>query len=487
MKIGIVGAGIGGIATAIRMAVRGYDVSVYEANSYPGGKLAQMGEAGFRFDAGPSLFTMPQYVEELFKIAGHNPGNFFKYKKLPVLCNYFWEDDTRLSAWSDKEKFAEEVYEKLGVEKHILKKAHQSHAVKYDLTGKIFLENSLHKAKTWLQKDVGKALLQLHKLDIFRTMNQVNERELRHPKLVQLFNRYATYNGSNPYEASGILNIIPHFEYEFGAYLPIGGMHAITKSLVKLAEDQGVNFYYNKTVEKINIRNKKAQGLVVEGESVDFDSIVCNMDIFFAYKKLMADQRPPERILKQPKSSSALIFYWGIKGEFPELDIHNILFSEDYKNEFEHIFNKKTICEDPTVYINITSKQEKTDAPKGCENWFTMINVPHVAHQNWPELIKNARENILDKISRILKKDIRSLILCEQVLEPLTIQSKTASHLGSLYGTSSNNQMAAFNRHPNFSNKIKNLYFCGGSVHPGGGIPLCLLSAKIIDDLIHDQ
>ena len=142
------------------------------------------------------------------------------------------------------------------------------------------------------------------------------------------------------------------------------------------------------------------------------------------------------------------------------------------------------IYEDPTVYINITSKYNSEDAPASCQNWFTMINVPFDGGQDWDTLIAEARKNILTKVSRILGKDIESLIACEDILDPRSIDSKTSSHLGALYGTSSNNRMAAFQRHPNFSRKIKNLYFCGGSVHPGGGIPLSLLSAKIIDDLI---
>jgi phytoene dehydrogenase-like protein len=207
------------------------------------------------------------------------------------------------------------------------------------------------------------------------------------------------------------------------------------------------------------------------------------MDIFFTYRKLLPDQPHPERILKQEKSTSALIFYWGIGQRFPELGLHNILFSDDYEHEF-NCLSSGTITEDPTVYINISQKCDPDDAPAGMENWFTMINVPYDSGQDWDRLIKEARANMLKKISRILGTEIEPLIQTEAVLEPRTIESKTASHLGALYGTSSNDRMAAFMRHPNFSNKIKDLYFCGGSVHPGGGIPLALLSARIVDELM---
>jgi phytoene dehydrogenase-like protein len=200
---------------------------------------------------------------------------------------------------------------------------------------------------------------------------------------------------------------------------------------------------------------------------------------------LLPGEPAPERALRQEKSTSALIFYWGIRRQFPELDLHNIFFSEDYRHEFDCLA-AGNISDDPTIYINITSKYTPADAPAGCENWFTMVNVPYNSGQDWDALIVETRRNVLAKLSRILGTPIEPLIACESLLDPRSIESKTSSHLGALYGTSSNNRMAAFLRHPNFSNRIRGLYFCGGSVHPGGGIPLALLSAKIVNDLIKE-
>ena len=157
---------------------------------------------------------------------------------------------------------------------------------------------------------------------------------------------------------------------------------------------------------------------------------------------------------------------------------------EPLKAEFESIFKGQTVSEDPTIYVNITSKDVPEDAPKGCENWFVMINTPANHGQNWEQMVQRLRTLIIEKLSKILQVPLASKIVCEEILTPPGIEEKTQSYMGALYGASSNDPMAAFLRHPNFSNRIKNLYFCGGSVHPGGGIPLCLLSAKIIDDLI---
>ncbi len=483
-KVGIIGAGVAGLAAAIRMAVQGHEVNVYEANSYPGGKLSEFSLGEYRFDAGPSLFTMPQYVDELIRLGGREPADYFEYERLPVVCRYFWEDGTDLSAHGDIQKFAREVEEKLEVPAGRVIDMLRDSEQKYDRTGRIFLEKSLHKASTWWSRKVAQALVRLPSFDLFTTMNRVHERRLQHPKLVQLFNRFATYNGSNPYKAPGLLTIIPHFEHALGAYYPKGGMVAITNTLHQLGKELGVRYHFDQPVTKIIVDNKKATGLIVNGQTRHFDTVICNMDVFFAYRKLLADQPQPERTLKQEKSTSALIFYWGIKRRFPQLDLHNIFFSDDYRAEFDHLAAGK-VYDDPTVYVNISSKYSPEDAPEGCENWFTMVNVPYDDGQDWDAIIPRVRQQTLAKLSRMLGTDIENLIDCEDLLEPRTIESKTRSHLGALYGTSSNDRMAAFMRHPNFSSSIDDLYFCGGSVHPGGGIPLSLLSARIIDELMH--
>lgn len=505
MKIGIIGAGIAGLATAVRLASKGHEVHVFEANNYAGGKLSEFtlysngsedthmpngineGEnRAYRFDAGPSLFTMPMYVEELFEEANVPIKDYFNYDKMDVVCQYFWEDGTQLTAWADEQKLAQEVENQLVVKLDIVKKILSIAKTKYETAGRIFLEKSLHKISTWTTWSVAKSLLMMPSFDIFKTMNATHEQFTKSTKLIQFLNRFATYNGSNPYKASGMLSIIPHFEHGIGAFYPRGGMYEITKSIFKLAQLKGVHFHFNQKIESIKVENGVADGLNTEGLYYDFDTIISNMDVYFTYKKLLPHEKHPEKTLNQERSTSALIFYWGIKKSFSNLHLHNIFFSNDYKNEFDYL-EKGEVCNDPTVYVNISSKQTPSDAPEGCENWFVMVNVPHNSGQDWNEIIKRTRENIIKKLSKILNVDLQSLIEVEDILHPLSIESKTASFGGALYGTSSNSRMSAFLRHKNFSSSIKNLYFCGGSVHPGGGIPLCLLSAKIVSELIEKE
>jgi len=481
----IIGAGIAGIASAIRLSVKGYDVEVFEANSKPGGKLGEIKINGFRFDAGPSLFTMPQYVDELFKLAGKNPENYFKYIKLKEVCRYFYEDGLRLNATSDLDKFARDIEEKtistVAEVEHFFKKSETI----YEVTHRVFLERSLHKLKSYLHWDTLKSIFRFGQIDAFRTQARANQSFFKDERITQLFNRYATYNGSNPYQAPATLNVIPHFEYHFGAFIPKDGMYGIVKALIKLAEELGIRFHYSQKVEEILYTNEnkpKINGVKVNDKTYKAEVVISNLDIWFTYKKLLKGIAEPKKLLTQERSSSALIFYWGMDGNYSDLGLHNIFFTEDYQNEFNAIWEDKTIYNDPTVYINISAKHLRGDAPANAENWFVMINVPANTGQNWDQLIKESRTNIIKKISRILNRNIEKDIICEQILDPRSIESKTGSYQGSLYGNSSNNKFSAFLRHSNFSSKVKNLYFCGGSVHPGGGIPLALLSAKIIDD-----
>lgn len=483
-NIAIVGAGIAGLAAAIRLQAMGNRVVVFEANDYPGGKLTAFSEKAYRFDMGPSLFTMPQYVEELFGVAKQPMAKYFSYKRKNIICNYFFEDGTTFSALANTSDFAKSAAKVFGVEEQSLINYFEKSKKKYNLTASLFLEKSLHKLATYFSKDVIKAVFNIASLDINTTLADYNAHSFNNEKLVQFFNRFATYNGSNPYQTPAIMSMIPHLEQYYGTYFPKGGMHQITMSLFELAKDMGVEFQFNKKVQEIIVENNKATGIRVNNEIKQFNIVVSNADVVPTYRTLLPKQKAPEKMLSQPRSSSALIFYWGIEHTFPQLDLHNIFFSEDYNTEFDYIFNKKDVHNDPTVYINITSKDEPTDAPQGCENWFTMVNVPCNTDQNWDEIIARTRANVIAKISKLLNKNIEPLIVYESILDPRTIESKTQSYQGALYGASSNNKFAAFLRHPNFKRSIHNLYFCGGSVHPGGGIPLCLLSGKIVAELI---
>ena len=484
-KINIIGSGIAGLAVAIRLSKKGYQVTIFEKNNYLGGKLSELKLGSFRFDKGPSLLTMPHLIDELSE--GDPNLILMPYTKLNTLTHYFFEDGTKIKATSTLNEFAKEISEKLNENETVVLNHLKKSAFYYKITSDLFLTQSLSKIKNFLNLKTLKGILCIPKLNLFRTMHYQNAITFKNKKTVQIFDRYATYNGSNPYKAPALLNIIPHLEFGFGAFLPKDGMHQITKHLQQLALSLGVEIKLNAPVEKINLQNNKVVGLTSNGVFYECDSVLSDIDIHSVYEHLLPKEFKPKKLLSQEKSSSAYVFYFGINKEFNELDVHNILFSENYKEEFDCLFNEQKPYHDPTIYINITSKLCKLDAPSNCENWFVMINAPHNTSKEPITYGSELRKQVLAKINRILKTNLESYIIEEAVLDPYEIEMQTSSVGGSLYGNASNNKFSAFLRHANFSSSIKGLFFLGGSVHPGGGIPLCLLSAKIVANLFPNQ
>ncbi len=480
----IIGSGVAGMAIAIRLALKGYEVKVFEKNNYPGGKLSAFEKDGYYFDAGPSLFTQPQNMEELFELAGEPIENYFTYLPVSIACKYFYENGKEVNAFTNAQYFAQEMKLQLNEDPQtVINYLKQSEKL-YENIGTIFLNYSLHQKKTWLNKRIGKALSTVKFRYLFQSLNQYNSSQFATPEAVQLFNRFATYNGSSPFKTPAMLSLIPHLEQNQGTFYPKGGMISIANALYKLAINKGVEFYFNSPVQRIMLHKGEVRGVVVKNENVLADIVVSNSDVYFTYKYLLQNQVKAKKVLRQERSSSAVIFYWGIKREFNQLGLHNIFFSKDYKNEFDSIFNKMQLSEDPTIYINITSKMEPAQSPGGKENWFVMVNAPANSGQDWDEIKRQLRKNVISKLGRMLGEDVGALIETEHVLDPIMIEEQTASYKGSLYGTSSNSKLAAFFRHANFTDSIKGLYFCGGSVHPGGGIPLCFKSAKIVSELV---
>ena len=483
----IVGAGVSGLAASIRLAALGYEVCIIEGSETIGGKIAEHEDSGFRFDRGPSLFTMPELMEELDALVPLDlPGRPrpFEYKKLDRSTHYFWEDENGpLVAWSSQSRFASEVEGRWGVPAEKTLKHLRLSRDAFELTRGVFLERSLHRLETYWSRALGRLLANLWKVPLLGTMAQFNSRRLKHPKLEQIFNRYATYNGSDPHRAPAMLHAIPHLEHGIGAFLPLAGMRSIPQHLEGLATAMGVNIRTGQSVRKILHRDGKVYGVSDDAGVEHFaDVVVSNADVHLTYQHLLQDVPRPERIVGQERSTSGLSFYWGVKGAHSNLGLHNILFSQDYRAEFKTLSTGSKPGADPTVYINITSKEIPSDAPENCENWFVLVNVA-AEPDYWTEsAITEAREVVMDKVNRTL--GFRPDIQCEQVLTPKTIEKATGSWKGALYGASSNSISAAFLRHRNQSKDLDGLYFCGGSVHPGGGIPLCLMGAKIVEDLV---
>lgn len=484
----VIGAGVGGLATAVRAAASGRSVDVFEAAPEIGGKLRQLHIGDYRFDLGPSLFTWPQLLTETLALAGDAAAPF-AYRQMDRSCHYFWEDGTRFTAWRDAAALKDEITRAFGIDPETVLRHLERSREGFEATRGLFLEQSLHEPSSWTPSRTAAHLKSAWRgrraLPLTRNLNGWNRRT-GHPKLQQLFNRYATYNGSDPYRAPAMLHVIPHLEFGMGTFAPEGGMHTIVDALYRTALNLGVTFHLDTRVDRILTRQGRVRGIrTATGQEHLSSIVVSGADVTPTYRQLLPEHRAPERILSAESSTSGVIFYWGVRHPAPDLHLHNILWADDYRAEFRALFENRTIADDPTVYINIGSHTSPGDAPEGAGNWFVMVNAP----AGWAASGLDAlRERVIHKIRRITGIDVAAHLECEHVLTPDDIASRTGSHQGALYGPASNRATSAFLRHRNRDRRIGGLYFVGGSVHPGGGIPLCLLGARITSELMdqHD-
>jgi phytoene desaturase len=480
----VIGSGVAGLAVAIRLAAKGIPTQVFEKNEVPGGKIGQLQTNGFHFDTGPSLFVQPENLLDLFRLCGEEPEGHFSFAPLEIACRYFFENGVTIDAYSNTDQFADELQNKLGEDPKMVKKYLSNAGRLYESLGKAFINHPIHLLSAWVQKSLWTGFTKARPSLLFQSLNNFNQQRFHSVEATQIFNRFATYNGSDPYRAPAMLSMIPHLEQNLGSYYPNGGMIQIAKSLYELACRQGVKFKFNAQVERIVTNNDKVKGIVVNGKEFSADIVVSNADIYTSYHQLLEDEIGARRISKQEASSSAAVFYWGMNKQFEMLTLHNIFFAKDYRAEFQKLFKEAEIDSDPTIYINISSKMDKDHAPVGKENWFVLINAPANSSTNWIERMSLLRANVIQKLERMLGEPVGDHIEVESTLDPRGIELNTGAHRGALYGMSSNSFLSAFRRHPNFSKHINGLYFCGGTVHPGGGIPLCLKSAEIVSNLV---
>jgi len=484
-RVLVIGAGLGALSGALRLAKTGFDVTLFEKNAVVGGKLNEKKLGGYRFDTGPSLLTMPFVIDELFEFCGFNRKDFLDFVPVEPICRYFYPDGARLDASSDVEKMKREIARlsprDAGVYENFLAYAERI----YKLTADIFLFSPIHEFAEILQWRNLPTLLRLPQIDPLRTVHGSISRFFKDPRLVQLFDRYATYNGSNPYRAPATLNVIPYVEYVLGSYYIRGGMYRLAEALLSLAHQLGVKIHTTASVEKILHDGQRVNGIQVNGKKIAADFVLCGQDVVVAHNELIDGfEKHREKLNRLEPSCSGLVFLWGVKKQHPELAHHNIFFSADYQKEFEQIFDEKRTPDDPTIYIAITSKSDPAHAPAGGENWFVLLNMPYLANGlRWSDEKIKIKEIVLNKLRR-MGFDVANNIGAEAIITPEDFFQYYRSNRGSIYGISSNSKSTAFQRPANRSRELRGLYFAGGSTHPGGGIPLVLLSGKIAAALL---
>jgi len=476
----VVGAGLSGLSAAVKLALNRWDVEVIDARNGPGGKAFTETMQGWRFDTGPSLLTMVGVFERLFNEAGKKLTDYFEPVPLDPVCHYWFADGSFFKAGRGPEGLKKSMVEAgLATKKEIENFLNYSKRL-YQIAGPLFLEHAMDYGLMF-NPIFWKSLFQLPWLDVGRTMMQSLKTFFKDPRVWQYFGRYATYNGSSPFKAPATLNLIPWAELQ-GAWAVRQGIYAIPQALEKLAKELGVQFFYGKKVEEIEQFKKRVTGVRVKGEAeIRYaDVVVSATDVHETYRLLKEPGSPWNlRYKSLEPSSSGFVFYWGMNRSFPEMAYNNIFFSSDYEREFRELFEQKSLPVEPTIYVNIGCRVTPEDAPPGGENWFVLINAPQDVGQNWEEEGRKLRERVLNILEKRLGKTIRDAIQVEGSWNPKQIEELTSSKGGSLYGLSSNRPSAAFQRHPNRHPDFKGLYLCGGSAHPGGGMPLASLSGQI--------
>lgn len=481
----IIGAGIGGLSAAIRLAAAGRRVVVLEQNAQVGGKMGQIQADGFRWDTGPSVITMRPVFAELFQCAGRRLEEYLTLQPVDPLTRYFYPDGVQLDVTRDWPALAAQIE---AIEPHDVQGYLQflAYAARlHSITGPVFIYDQ---PPTW-RSFLHVSPLTLAKIDPWFTLHQVVQRFVRSPHLRQLLGRFATYVGASPYAAPATLGVIAHVELTGGVWYPRGGIYAIAAALQRLALELGVEIRTACPVQQISVTNGHATGVrLADGAHLTAQTVVANVDVMTVYDRLLpldsATRIRRQKMRTSEPSCSGYVVLLGVEGEHPALAHHNIFFAPDYRREFADIFQRGIPPHNPTMYVAITSKSDPTHAPPGCENWFVLVNAPPVDSRfDWQQEEGAYRNHVLETLAAFgypLQERIRHI----SVLTPVDLARRTGAWRGALYGLSSNQALNALRRPHNRCPHVQGLYFVGGTTHPGGGVPMVMLSGKVVAEMV---
>lgn len=486
-KVIVIGAGLGGISAAIMLKSYGYDVEIFEKNEKIGGKLNTIKENGYTFDLGPSILTLPQYFRVLFEAGGKNMEDYINIQKVRPHWRNFFEDGTVIDLDPDM-AFMEKHLSTLGSDVYPQFRKFLDYSEKqYDILAKGYFDNGLDSTVDFIKYYDFSAVF---KIDFFKTMHGRIANIVSNPYLVDVLDYFIKYVGSSAYNAPGFMNLMPTIQFRYDLWYVPGGMYNIAIGFKKYMDELGIKFNFNANVSRILKENGKVTGIEVNGEIHKSDIIVSNMEGIPAYKYLLGeDDAFLKKLERFEPACSGLVLDIGLDIQYPQLAHHNFLFSGNQKEHFDTVFNKKKLPKDPTIYMVDASKSDPTVAPENCSGLKILPHIPFIADHNPYKLQDyiDYKEVILDKLERFGLKDIRKHIVYEHLLTPLDIQEMYRSNKGSIYGVVSDLRKNFAFKLPKKSKKYSNLYFTGGSVNPGGGMPMVLLcgqnvSKRIIED-----
>ncbi len=474
----VIGAGLGGLSAAISLRQKGYGVTIHEKNPRIGGKLNLLKERGYTFDLGPSILTLPQIFERLFEGSGKRMGDYITIRPLRPHWRNFFEDGKVVDLYPEADRMAEEA-RKVGEDPANVQRFLDYSAGLYDLVNAGYFEQGLDTSNDFA-KFYG--LWKFPKFDLFRTMHGGVKRFLKTRHMQDIFDYFIKYVGSSAYHSPAFMNCLPTIQFRYDLWYVDGGLYGIALGLQRLMDELGILVKVNSEVTEVRKDGSRVTGIVTkDGQFHAADILVSNMEVIPAYERLLHEDEEFLRSLdKFEPACSGLVLELGLDCQYPQLAHHNFFFSGDQKEHFHTVFRKRQLPPDPTIYLVCASRSDPTVAPAGCD---CLKILPHIPFIDEARPLTRAdymvlRDRVVDKLERMGLRNLRQHIVFEHCWTPLDIREQYYSNKGSIYGVVSDRLKNLAFKAPKQSTKYPNLFFVGGSVNPGGGMPMVVLCGQ---------
>lgn len=487
----VVGAGMGGMAAAIRLQHAGYQVEIYEKNDQPGGKMHQIKKDGYTFDVGPSIVMTPEIYRDVFTQVGKDPDDYIPMEKLdPMYNSIFGQEETmrKYTVSSDLTKIIEMIEAMDSDDAEGFLSYLQDIYERSNVAKKYFIQRPFRKPTDMYNPHMIK---QAFKLKTFDSAAHSIGKFVQNKDLQHMLSFQTLYIGVSPNDGPSLYSMIPMLELLYGVWYIKGGMHTMASGMARLFEELGGRIFYNQEVSEIIMANRQARGIRIGQKEITADHIICNADFPYAMKHLFKEdigrgKYKKENIDQLDYSCSCFILYLGMTRKYPEIDmVHNFFMSEDLDNNIDQIFNGQLI-DDPSFYMYMPSKIDATMAPKDKDGFFLLVPVSELttATYSWDQNTVNYyRDKVLDKLETFAGfEDVRQEIVSETIYTPKDFESQFNAYRGATFGLRPTLWQSNHFRPQVKQRKIDHLYFAGSSIHPGAGVPTVLTSGKIAAD-----